>query len=65
MRTKNVNARPNWRYRREEYLRATGRHDELINEGYEASPPSTQWMFFLAGDMLIAKSDLERAGFAL
>ena len=43
MRTKKVNARPNWRCRREKYLRATGRHDELISEGYEAAPPSQQW----------------------
>jgi hypothetical protein len=41
---KNVNARPNWRCRREEYLRATGRRDQLINEGYEAPAPSTQWI---------------------
>jgi hypothetical protein len=49
MRTKNVNARPNWRCRREEYLLATGRRDELINEGYEASAPSTQWIVLSGG----------------
>ena len=36
MQTKKVNARPNWRCRREEYLQATGRREELISEGYEA-----------------------------
>jgi hypothetical protein len=49
MRTKDVNARPNWRCRREEYLRATGRCDELINEGYEAPAPSTQWILLPGG----------------
>ncbi len=40
---KEMNLRPNWRRRREEYLRATGRWDELISEGYEAAPLSPQW----------------------
>jgi hypothetical protein len=40
---KKVISRPNWRCRREEYLRATGRREELISEGYETAPPSPQW----------------------
>jgi hypothetical protein len=43
MRTKKVNARPNWRCRRKAYLRGTGRRDELISEGYDAAPPPPQW----------------------
>jgi hypothetical protein len=49
MRTKKVNARPNWRCRREEYLRATGRREELISEGYEAAPRSPQWTVLAGG----------------
>jgi hypothetical protein len=40
---KKVIPRPSWRCRREEYLRATGRRDELISEGYETAPSSAQW----------------------
>jgi hypothetical protein len=50
MRTKKMNAHPNWRYRREEYLRATGRRDELISEGYDAAPASSpQWTVLPGG----------------
>ncbi len=46
---KEMNLRPNWQYRREEYLRATGRRDELISEGYEDAPPSAQWTVLPGG----------------
>ena len=46
---KKVIPRPNWRCRREEYLRATGRREELISEGYEDAPPSVQWTVLLGG----------------
>ena len=49
MGTKRVNARPNWRCRREKYLRATGRREELISEGYEAAPTSPQWTVLPGG----------------
>jgi hypothetical protein len=49
MPTKKVNARPNWRCRREEYLRATGRREELISEGYQAAPRSPQWTVLAGG----------------
>jgi hypothetical protein len=29
-----------WRCRREEYLRASGRHEDLISEGYETPSPA-------------------------
>ena len=41
--------RPNWRCRREEYLRAAGRRDELISEGYEDAPPSAEWTVLPGG----------------
>ena len=64
MRTKKMKARPNWRCRREEYLRATGRREELISEGYEAAPRSPNGPFLPAGDMRFTKSDRARSGFA-
>jgi uncharacterized protein YcbK (DUF882 family) len=33
-----------WQYRREEYLRASGRHIDLIKEGYARSESSTDWI---------------------
>jgi hypothetical protein len=46
---KNMDLRRNWRCRREEYLRATGRCDELISEGYKAAPLSPQWAVLPGG----------------
>jgi hypothetical protein len=31
-----------WRCRREEYLRASGRHKDLIREGYETARPQAK-----------------------
>jgi hypothetical protein len=44
-----LNPHPNWRCRREEYLRAAGRRDELISEGYEAAPPLPEWTVLPGG----------------
>jgi hypothetical protein len=33
-----------WRRRREQYLRASGRHLDLIKEGYERAESSSDWM---------------------
>ena len=41
--------RSDWRCRREEYLRATGRRDDLISEGYEAAPPPSPWIVLPGG----------------
>jgi len=49
MRTKNVNLRSNWRFRREEYLRAADRRQELINEGYEPAPVAAKWTVLPGG----------------
>jgi hypothetical protein len=61
---KKVIPRPNWRCRREEYLRAAGRRDELISEGYEDAPASVQWIVLPAGDMRTAKGLHARSRFA-
>ena len=34
----------NWRRRREEYLRASGRSEDLISEGYESAGPAVRWV---------------------
>jgi hypothetical protein len=46
---KKLNPVSNWRCRREEYLRATARRDDLISEGYEPVPPSAEWTVLLGG----------------
>ena len=35
-----------WRCRREEYLRASGRREDLISEGYESPGPAAKWALF-------------------
>lgn len=32
-----------WQCRREEYLRVSGRHDDLIKEGYVEAPADGKW----------------------
>jgi len=38
-----------WRCRREEYLRASGRHEDLIREGYETSEPQAKFVVIRGG----------------
>ena len=57
-------ARPNWRCRREAYLRAIGRRDELISEGYDARRHHRNGPFFPVGDMRVTMIDRARSGFA-
>jgi hypothetical protein len=38
-----------WRRRREEYLRASGRHDDLIQEGYAEAPAAAEWRLITGG----------------
>jgi len=38
-----------WRCRREEYLRESGRHVDLIKEGYESPDPTTSWIVTVGG----------------
>lgn len=33
-----------WQYRREAYLRASGRHVDLIKEGYATNESSSDWI---------------------
>jgi hypothetical protein len=44
MRKQKSQSRVPWQYRREEYLRASGRHVDLIKEGYARSESSTDWV---------------------
>jgi len=48
MRTRQPKQREAWRWRREQYLRESGRHVELIKEGY-ASADSTNWTVIVGG----------------
>jgi hypothetical protein len=38
-----------WQCRREEYLRASGRHDALIKEGYAEAPAAAEWHVITGG----------------
>jgi hypothetical protein len=46
-----------WRCRREQYLRESGRHVELIKEGYASAECTTNWTVVIEGR---AGSPLER-----
>ena len=46
-----------WRCRREQYLRESGRHVELIKEGYASAECTTNWTVVIGGR---AGSPLER-----
>jgi hypothetical protein len=52
-----------WRCRREQYLRESGRHVQLIKEGYASAEFTTNWTVVIGGR---AGSTLERnAGMSL
>lgn len=38
-----------WRCRREQYLRESGRHADLIKEGYASPDPTTHWIVSVGG----------------
>jgi hypothetical protein len=38
-----------WRSRREEYLRASGRQCDLVNEGFETALPAASWAVIAGG----------------
>ncbi len=38
-----------WRCRREQYLRESGRHVDLIREGYESAEYTTNWIVVVGG----------------
>jgi hypothetical protein len=40
---------PDWRCRREEYLRSSDRHDDLIREGYETPGPAEKLVVIPGG----------------
>jgi hypothetical protein len=43
VRTQQPKQREDWRRRREKYLRESGRHVELMKEGYECGDSSNEW----------------------
>lgn len=43
MQTQQRKQREDWRRRREKYLRESGRHIELIREGYTCGHPAKDW----------------------
>jgi len=57
MRRQQAKQREAWRCRREQYLRESGRHVELIKEGYASAECTTNWTVFIGGR---ADSPLER-----
>ena len=38
-----------WRYRRKQYLRESGRHVELMKEGYASADSTTEWTVVVGG----------------
>jgi hypothetical protein len=48
-----------WRCRREEYLRASGRQEDLIREGYETSRPEAKLVVIPGGRKRSRASELE------
>ena len=57
MRRKQAKQCEAWRCRREQYLRESGRHVELIKEGYASAERMTNWTVVIGGR---AGSPLER-----
>lgn len=49
MRRQQGKQREAWRCRREQYLRESGRHVELIKEGYASAEFTTNWTVFIGG----------------
>ena len=49
MRTRREQYKPNWRQRREVYLRSSGRHADLVSEGYEPARPAPKWTLIEGG----------------
>jgi len=49
MRRQQAKQREAWRCRREQYLRESGRHVELIKEGYASAEFTTNWTVVIGG----------------
>jgi hypothetical protein len=49
MRTQQPKQYETWRCRREQYLRESGRHVELIKEGYASADSATEWTVVVGG----------------
>ena len=49
MRTQQLKQYETWRCRREQYLRESGRHVELIKEGYASANSTNEWTVVAGG----------------
>jgi hypothetical protein len=49
MPTQQTKQHEDWRCRREQYLRDSGRHAELIKEGYASTDSPTNWIVIVGG----------------
>ena len=49
MATQQTKGCEDWRCRREQYLRESGRHAELIKEGYVSTDSTTNWIVIVGG----------------
>jgi hypothetical protein len=54
-----------WQCRREEYLRASGRHIELIKEGYARGESSTEWSVVVGDRKTNSQGSQSRSGLFL
>jgi hypothetical protein len=61
MHTQQMKWSESWRCRREQYLRESGRHAELIKEGYASANSTTDWIVIIGGrtgDLLKGQSGM-------
>ena len=65
MRKRKSQSRVPWQYRREEYLRASGRHIELIKEGYARGESSTEWSVVVGDRKTNSQGSQSRSGLFL
>ena len=49
MQTRREQHKTSWRQRREEYLRSSERHSDLVREGYEPARPAATWTLIEGG----------------
>ena len=59
MRIQRTKSSESWRCRREQYLRESGRHLELIREGY-AQEFTTSWIMVVGGRGLLERAPKRR-----
>jgi hypothetical protein len=50
-----------WRSRREEYLRASGRQNDLVSEGFELAASASRWAVIAGGRLSHLPKPIPRA----